>query len=216
MGDLSGIVDIYTVKRTELVGDNKNIVSIVFDSTDRASDDPVDTNSTELEPAEQWQQYGFISRPPKGSQAAAIRDGSTFFAFASRAIVAAKVFGQLVEGDVALFATLGNMIKLGADGSIVFRVPTDGDQDIILAISGKDGGSLKFIIPGGPAIEWSKKNGITHNAGDKNLTNATTQKIQNIGAMMVDEVGVHKLHMGATIPLVGIAALAPGAPNVFI
>jgi phage gp45-like len=213
---LEALIDIATVKRTELLGDAKNVISAFFSTPDKHPDDQwADQSPTdESEPVDCWQQYGFVSRLPKGAQAVLLRWGENTFAIASRVMVAARVFGQLAEGDVALFALPGNMIKLGADGSIVFRVPTDNGQDMVLVLSGKDGGSLKFVIPSGPAVEWSAKNGITHNAGDKPVTNSSTTKIQNIAAQMVDEVGVHKLHMAASKPMVGVACLA--APNLFV
>jgi len=52
-----------------------------------------------------------------------------------------------------------------------------------------------------------------HNAGNADVTTATTGQIQNVAAAMVDEVGSHKLHAGAVAPL---TTPATTIPNVFV
>lgn len=214
--NLAELFDILRVKRTELAGDAKTTILTYFQTPKKHPGDKWqdDSATDESEPVNAWQHYGFISRLPKGAEALVLRWGENTFEMASRIIAAAKVFGQLAEGDVAMFAVPGNMIKLGADGSIVFRVPTDSNQDMVLAFSGKKGGSVKLYIPNGPCCEWSAEKGICQNAGTKPVTFATTDNIQHVCKQQLDLCSVHQLTATGVRPLNAATVAAGGNPAV--
>lgn len=216
--NIEELFDIVRVKRTELVGNAKNVISTYFEVPKRHPGDQWQAESAtdETEPANSWQQYGFISRLPAKAEALILRWGENTFTLASRLLVAAKVYGQLAGGDVAMFAAPGNMIKCGADGSISFRVPCDNGRDMMLVMSPKNGGSFKFLIPDGPAIEWSAKQGIYQDAGMKPCTLSTTDKMQFVSAQQLDMCSVHQLHRAGAKPLNAATVAAGGAPQLLI
>lgn len=216
--DINGLVDFVAVKRTELAGKAENRVVAVIQNDDPPPQDDAPPNPTALEssPLEVWQHYGFVSRPPKDAEALKVTVGSNVIFLAERSTSAKAAYGKLSEGDCALFTDAGNMLKLGMDGTVSLLIPTDAGKDMILHFSPKDGGSVKFVIPNGPSIEVSAKNGININASLKELTLASVAAIQAVGKQFVNACGVFKTNIAAKVPLVGVAALTPGAPNVFI
>lgn len=207
------ILDILKVKRTEMIGDAKNVVQAFFEAPKQATEDTwtEQQESDESAPVDTWQHYGFVSRLPKGAEALVMRFGQSAYAIASRALTAAKVFGSLGEGDVALYTSGGNVVRLNTDGSITMLSPS-GSKQHVLHIN-KDG--LKFVTAHGIAFEISDKNGFYVNAGDKDITLATTGNVQHVAKQQLDHVGVHYLHAGAKLPMAGGAA-TPTALNVLI
>lgn len=212
--DLTALLDVWRVKRTELAGKAKQWVAayLAFPSPD--PDDPIESSDVETEPAQWWQHYGFASRPPADAESLVVRAGATFAAIASR--VSSAVYGSLGVGDAAMFTAKGNVLRMNAsDGSVTLLVP-DGKKQWVVSIKPGAKGGLRVVTPGAMAVEMSDENGITLNAGNKPLTLASSQMVQIVAPQLVNQCGVVKLHAAAAKPLVGVAALAPGAPNVFI
>ncbi|MFA4900973.1 MAG: hypothetical protein WC563_15750 [Brevundimonas sp.] len=216
--DLSSLFDFVVCKRTELAGKLQDRVVAFYQNPDPPpqSESTGNPTSRESSPMEVWQHYGFVSRPPADAELFRTTVGSNTLITASRSSAAKNVYGKLSEGDCALFTDAGNMLKLGRDGTASLLIPTDSGKDMILHFSPKDGGSVKFVIPSGPSIELSAKNGVYINAGLKTMTLAAAEAIQCIGSKFVNACGVFMTHIAAKLPLVGVAALTPGAPNVFI
>lgn len=210
------ILDILKVKRTEMIGDAKNVVQAFFEAPKQATEDTwtEQQESDESAPVDTWQHYGFVSRLPKGAEALVMRFGQSAYAIASRALTAAKVFGSLGEGDVALYTSGGNVVRLNTDGSVTVLVP-DGKKHIVIHASAKSHG-IKAMTAGGMTFEMSDENGVSLNAGSKALTLSSSLMVQVVAPQCALEVGVLKTNMAAKTPLVGVAALAPGAPNIFI
>ena len=216
--DIASIFDVLRVKRTELIGDAKSVISAFFKTPDADSTDPIQLKPGEDEtaPVDWWQHYGFVSRPPKDAEALLARFGANIFAVASRLLAAASVYGKLSEGDVALFSIGGNTIRLNADGAVSILVKSEsGNMSVIRLSPGsgeEKGANLKVLVDPGLVFEMSKENGIVMNAGDKDVTIAG--KAVNITAMQLNNnVGLNKLHMGAVSPLITPTA---AAPNVFM
>lgn len=208
------IFDILTVKRTELLGDAKSTLGVFFKGTkEEDPNDPIELDVDETAPADLWQHYGFISRPPAGSQGLVARVGANMFTLASRALAAVKVFGQLGEGDVAMYAEGGNVLRLNKSGTVTLLVPTESGKQMVVHFSNKKNGSIKAVVPPGLAIEVSEENGISLNAGNKDVTIAGKQ-VQIIAATLVNEVGSNKLWAGAVGPLLA-GATSQAAPGVF-
>lgn len=210
--DFAGLFDVLAVKRTELVGELKSTIAAYFATSEQAPGDPYVATDDETAPVDWWQHYGFVSRPPEGSEALLLRFGANVFAVASRALAAAGIFGQLSAGDVALFSMGKNAIRLNADGSVSLTKQTAGGQLLILTV-GKDD-SIKGYIPNGPWFEMSAAKGITFNAGQAPLTLASNVKVQIVAPQLVNAVGVNMLHIAAAKPI----ACPPGTvpvPNVF-
>jgi len=211
---LAGLVDVLTIKRTELVGVASAIVQAVFSSPERGPDDPMPTGgSDESEPAEWWQAYGLTSRPPMGSQALVGRFGATIAAFASRAKDAIAVFGKMAVGDVALYTIAGNVLRLNADRSVSLLVPCDNGKQTIVQVHPKDS-AVRILTAGGLTFEMSDKNGIAMNAGAKDVTIAG-KNIQFIGTAMNCNVVTNKLNATAGAPLVSGPITKPN-PGILI
>lgn len=212
--DLAGLVDVWKVKRTELAGKAKDLVSVIFAIPERDPEDtaPLPDTSGETEPASWWQHYGFASRPPANAESLVIRAGATFAAIASR--VVGGLYGKLGVGDVAMWSTGGAILRLNADASVTLLVPSGGKQWVVSLQPGPKGG-LRIISPRGMAVEMSDTNGISLNSADLPLTLAG-KKIQIVGQEVIINGGAVKLGMKGAVPLVGVGSLTPGAPNVFI
>jgi len=211
---IADIFDILTVKRTELLGDAKSVFGVFFNATgEEDPNDPIKLSDDETVPSDMWQNYGFISRPPAGAQALIARVGANIFTLASRALAAIKVFGQLAEGDVAMYSEGGNVIRLNKKGDATILIPTESGKQLVVHFSNKGNGSIKAIVPPGIAIEVSEDNGILLNAGEKDVTIAGKQ-VQIVAQMFVNESGSVKLHKGAVAPFPGGSTSKP-MPNVF-
>jgi phage gp45-like len=213
---ISALFDVLTVKRSELLGDVKATIGLFMESSrGEDPDDPIELADDESAPVDLWQHYGFLSRPPPKSQSLVARVGANVFAIATRAVSAIKVFGQLGEGDVAVYSAGGNVIRLNHDGSISVIVPTEGGDQVVAQISHKGKGAIRAVVPPGLAFEMSEKNGITLNAGDKDVTIAGKQ-VQIVAQQFVNASGVVKLHAGAMIPIMVGGTGAIPIPNVYI
>lgn len=208
MTTLAGLVDIYTVKRTELIGDDKSVVSVISDSSEQASDDPVDAGTTEGEPSEWWQHYGFASRPPKAAQFAAIRLGDSLVAFASRVLEAAKVFGQLGDGDVAIYSIGGNTIRLAASGAVTLMMKGPAGKSIFARLSPKNGGEFHFANENNDTVHLTKADGLAINVNDKDVT-IRCKNFQVMGQQANLYVGVLKTSATAGVPFAGGPAMPP-------
>jgi hypothetical protein len=208
--------DIRKVKRTDLLGNAKNIIATFFEEPKRNPKDPwVDqTPIDESEPADSWQDYGFISRLPAGAEALVYRFGQSLYTIASRALAAATVFGKMKEGDVAIYSIGGNVIRVNADGSVTILAP-DGKNNMVFSMSPKRH-AITLMTAGGRGIIISDDDGITIHGGDKEVTTYSQKAIQNIAPEMNDMVGTHSLHVGAKRPLNAATVAAGGAPNVNI
>lgn len=215
--DLAGLFDFLDIARTDLLGDAKDIVGAFFKSPEKDPNDDIPDSaiSTETEPAEWWQHYGFASRPPKNAQGLILRAGASFVALASRVLEAAKVFGKLKDGDVAIYSIGGNVLRLNADGSVSLLVPTENGKQIVAHCSNKESGSVKVVIPPGIAIEASDKNGVFVNAGDKDITLAGNKLQLIFSGGVVNESPSFKSWMGATKPFTGGPAMPP-SPGLFV
>ena len=212
--DTAAVFDVLRVKRTELAGKAKQWIAVYLTSPEQPPNSDIDAQSDESEPAQLWQHYGFASRPPDDAESLTIRAGAMLAAIASR--VASDVFGKLGVGDVALFTIAGNVLRFNAkDASVTLLVPDGGKQWVVNLKPGSKGG-LRIVTPGSMTVEMSDTNGITLNAGTKPLTLASNAQIQLVAPMLVNQCGAVKLHAGASKPMVGVACLTPGAPNVFI
>lgn len=206
----SSIADILPIKRTELFGDAKDTVVAFFSLPDREDEDTnIPESQDESAAVDWWQHYGFVSRPPEGTEGLILRMGQQAFAIASRMVSAAGILGQLSAGDVAVFSVGKNLIKLGSDGSIAAMRETSAGKKMICIMTKDD--AIKFVIPDGPVFEMSAKNGIVMNAGNKNVTLAGKQVTLN-GTQVILNSGCTKLHAAAVTPLIsGVITI----PNVF-
>lgn len=213
--DLAGLIDVFKVKRTELIGNAKAIVSAVLSAPERdAGDDTVlPDNADELEPAEWWQHYGFASRPPKDTESLVVRAGATIAAIASRALAAVKVFGQLNDGDVAIYSVAGNVIRLNASGSISVLVPTANGKQLIVQLSPKGAGSIKAMTGNGFSFELSDENGLAVNVGSKPITFACGT-FQVVGKQTNLYTASTKLSATAITPFPGINAAGSASGTV--
>ena len=207
MSILSGIIDVARIKRTELMGDAKDVIAAFFETPEQDADEGV--SESESEPVNWWQQYGFVSRPPAGAESLFVRLGKQAFAIASRTLAAAGIFGQLNEGDVAIFSLGKNVLRMNADGSVMLLKLTKSDKHLVITVTKDD--EIKVLVPDGPHFEMSKKQTVLH-AGNARLTLASNVAVQVVAPQMLNEVGINKLHMGAVRPMVAPNA----APNLMI
>ena len=220
--DLASLFDIAKLKRTELLGDLKASISAYFEAPEQipGSDIELPPDCNESFGVDWWQHYGFASRPVAGSESLIVKIGSEAYAIASRTLAAVKAYGQLGEGDVALYSVGKNLLKLAKEGSMTILVPAPGDKQIVIHISSKDG-SIKGIVPPGLTFEISPKNGICFNAGDKDITLAG-KNIQFIGSACNINTGSVKLGLTGARPLGWCTAGVAGAfasvptPNIFV
>lgn len=208
--------DILTIKRTELLGDAKTIVKAIFQAPARApgDDEPIEGSDDETLEADLWQHYGFVSRPPKNAQALYAQLGANIVAIATRVITAAKVFGSLGEGDVAVFSIAGNVIRLNANGSISVLVPTANGKQFVARIDPKGAGSLKMANGAGMAIEFSEENGVVINVGDKDVTIACGN-FQVVGKSTNLYTASTRTWAGAKAPFAGGTTMLP-APGLMV
>ena len=213
--DIAGLFDVAALKRTELVGDLKASIVAFFKAATKKDDFDVDlpADCDESFAVDWWQHYGLASRPPAESESLLARVGSEVYAIASRTLAVAKAYGQLSEGDVALYSIGKNLIKLAKDGALTVLVPAPKNKQTVIHISPKDG-SIKGIVPPGLTFEISPKNGICLNAGDKNITLAG-KSIQFIGSSCNINTGSVKLGLTGARPLSAASIVAP-VPNIFV
>lgn len=210
--DLAGLIDILPIKRTELIGNAKNVIGVFLKSPDPSPGDPIDLgpDADESAPVDWWQHYGFLSRPPADAETLALRVGSQVFGIASRALAAAGVFGKMSEGDVAVYSIGGNVIRLNANGSISVLVPTANGKQLVARFDPKGAGEIKIVNGAGMAIEMSEASGVVINAGQKDVTIAC-KNFQVIGTATNLNTASVKLGITGGKPLVG-----PGtAPWIF-
>lgn len=219
--DISGLFDVARLKRTELVGNIKSSILAFFSAPeqDEGSGIELPPDCNESFGVDWWQHYGFASRPPEDSESLLVRVGAEAYAIASRAISAAKAYGQLSEGDVALYSMGGALLKLAKNGAVTLLVPTKDKKQTVIHVSSEDG-SIKGIVPPGLTFEISPKNGICLNAGDKNITLAG-KTIQFVGTSCNINTGNVKLGVNGARPLgwtVGssTAAVTVPVPNIFV
>jgi len=208
VANASDLFDIHPIKRTELVGDAKSTIAVFFEALTRAPGDPLGGDQdSESAPADWWQHYGFLSRPPVGAEGIFMRLGANVVTIASRALAAAGIFGQMSVGDVAIYSVGKNVLRLNADGSVsLMRLTKSGKH--VIAIMTKDD-KVQVLIPPATVFEMTPQ-GITLK-GDT-ITIAGSKSVQIIGPQLNCAVGVNKLHIGASLPLVPTSA----APNVFV
>lgn len=211
---LAGLIEIMTVRRTELIGDDANIVSVISDSSDQASEDPVDAGTTEGEPSEWWQHYGFASRPPKKAQYSTIRLGDSLIAFASRVLEAAKVFGQLGEGDVAIYSIGGNTIRLAASGAVTVMMKGPAGKSIFARLSPKNGGEFHFMNEIGQKVHLTKADGLAIDAADSDVT-IKCKDFQVLAQTANFNVAVLKSSATASKPFAGGGA-DPPSPGLVV
>ena len=215
---LQSVFDVLKIKRTELIGESKNTISAFLQNPDN-EDDELPPDSDETAPVDWWQHYGFISRPPEDAETLIARVGANVFGLASRALSAAKAFGKLSVGDVALYTLGGALLKLAAKGSMTFLVPC-GNKQTVVHVSHEDG-SIKGVVPPGLAFEISPKNGILLNAGQGDIT-LSGGAINIVGNQCNINTGSVKLGMQGVRPLGWCTAGVAGAfasvpvPNIFV
>lgn len=213
MSMFSELLETMSVKRSELIGKTKGVVSVFFSTDGNAPDDESGVDVDEVsEPADWWQHYGFASRPPEGTESLVLRAGATVAAFASRVLAGADIFGQLSVGDVALYSLGKNMIRLNADGSISAVKLTKKDKHFIVTITKDD--ELMVVVPDGPWLNMSKDKGVTIHAGAQALTLSSDKSVQIVAPKLACVTGTTSLHAAAARPMTGPSALA--APNVFV
>lgn len=204
----SAILDFLTVKRTDLSKADESMTEMFFENPERNPQDvaPIDN---ECGPGEWWQSYGLASRPPTGAQALMLRAGDVMVGIAARIAAAKEIIGLLSPGDVALYSSGKNLIRLNANGSIAIRAKDKKDRDMVAYVDPK-GPSVKVVVAD-MAIEVSEENGIVLNAGNRPITLAGST-IQLNGQSLNCNVPTSKLHMGASMPLQASSA----APGVFV
>lgn len=210
---ISKLFDFLTVKRTEMVGDDGDIVSTVFEAPERDPDDdsvwPEQTDETDG--SEWWTPYGLYCRPPDGSESLVVRAGDAFIAIASRVLGLKDLVGKLSPGDVALYSMGGNVLRLNADGKVSLLVRTKNNKHFVAVVDPKGSGTFKAMNGAGMCVEMSEENGIVLNAGDKNITLAGKNIAIN-GMSLNCNVASNKTWMGASSPLVPTSA----APGLFV
>lgn len=98
---------------------SKCVLNIINDKTETQSAQAEFFTEEVFDDAEVWQNYGFTSAPPKGTE------GIALFAGGERVdplIIATeckgKRFKDLNEGDTSVYSTAGNYIRVNADNSI--------------------------------------------------------------------------------------------------
>lgn len=210
--DFAGLVDILPIKRTELVGDSQSTLAVFLGFLDQSPDDPIDLGPDAEESAsvDWWQHYGLLSRPPSGAEALVLRVGGQTFGLASR-MLSAIGFGKLGEGDVALYTIGGNVIRLNANGSISVLVPTANGKQLVVRLDPKGAGEIKVVNGAGMAMEFSEANGLTVNAGQRDVTIAC-KNFQVVAQAANLNVATLKTWAGASAPLQASST----APAVFV
>ena len=211
MSDFSGLVDVLKVARSELVGKAKNIVSVLLVSPVPQPDDDDAPTETESEPTEWWQHYGFASRPPVDADVMKFNLGRLVVGLASRALATAKVYGLLGDGDVALYSTGNQVLRLNDDGSVVLMKETSNGEHLVVSISKDD--LIQVVHPDGAYFEMGGDDGIVMKHNTKKVTIASGVMVQIVAPSLVCAVGANKLHVGAVKPMV---ATQNTAPNVWI
>ena len=214
--DLAGLVEVLPISRSDTEGDDGGTVVAYANLAADDPDDPIQLAPDEKESTglNWWQHYGFLSRPPAGSEALVMRIGAQAFAIASRALAASGMFGKMSDGDVAMFSVGGNVIRVNANRSISVLVPTDNGKQMVARFDPKKGGSFKMLTGDGLAMEFSKENGFVVNAGTANITFATQGTFQvNAQGGLLNNSPTFKSWMGATKPMV---AANNTAASVFI
>ena len=205
-----GIFEAVTVKRTGLIGDALATVVAFLKGPDREPDDPIKADPDEDESTEVdwWQHYGFLSRPPNGAEALIARIGAQTFALASR-YLAAKAFGKLNEGDVALYSVGNNILRLNANGSISMLAPDKKGKQMIMRLDPK--GEITLMLGNGTIIQMSESSGISMLAQTGNITLAAPAgSVQVIAQALNNMSPVLKANAVAAKPLTPATALNPG------
>lgn len=210
------IINLLRVKRTELVGDDKTTIATFFETLPRHPDDPWkdETPVDEVGPVDSWQHYGFASRLPKNAEAVVWEFGQQMFTLASRALAAAKVFGQLGEGDVAIYSIGGNTIRLAASGAVTVMMKGPAGKSIFARLSPKNGGEFHFMDEKGHTAQFDQANGFAVNAGDLDVT-FKCKNFQVIGLAANFNVAAFKPTASASIPFSGGPAMLP-SPGLFV
>lgn len=211
MSIISEAFEVLTVKRTELIGKTKTLVSVFFATEDR---DPADTSGVTAEevaePAEWWQAYGFVSNPPEGVEALVMHVGQTVAAFASRYVAGGSIFGKLNKGDVAVYSIGKAMLRVNADGSIALMRIAKSGQPIMLQLTADD--KVQVLGPNGSALQMAT-DGVTLNAGNAPLTLSSNVGVQIVAPALLNKVGLNSLHVAGAKPMI---AGQNTAPNVLI
>lgn len=198
MSDFGDLLEVLTVKRTELIGKLGTIVAAFAEAPEKDADDPSSVDAEEIsEPSEWWQHYGFVSRPPKGAEYLNMRVGATIVAFASRALAAADAYGKMGEGDVGLYSVGKNTIRLAKSGAISMLVPSNGKQ---IAFRIDPNGSFKVMLGNGFFLELSEENGFAVSTPGKDINLAGKNAITT-GSAFINNSGVMVTTRGAVAPL---------------
>jgi phage gp45-like len=199
MSAFGSLLEVLTVKRTELIGKLGTIVSVFAETPEKDPDDPSGVVADEIsEPSEWWQHYGFVSRPPDGAEYLTLRVGATIVAFASRALAFADAYGKLGKGDVGLYSVGKNTLRLAAGGSISMLVPDARGKQIVFRIDPQ--GSFKVMLGNGFFLELSEENGFAVSTPDKNV-NLAGKDIIVTGNSLINNSGVLQTTRTAGLPL---------------
>lgn len=204
--------DVLRLARNTAAGVAKDVLAVVLRSPVADPDDEGAPPETEGEEHEWWQHYGFVSKLPKNADAEVFRLklGTWAIALASRVVSTIGVYGQLSDGDVGLYSTGKQVLRLNADGSVSLVKLTKSGQHLVVTITKDD--EIKVVHPDGPYFEMSKST-LTMIHPTAPVTIHSGVAVQIIAPTLVQEVGVVKLHAGASKPMV---ASTNTAPNVFI
>lgn len=198
MSRFGDLLEILTVKRTDLIGKAATIVSVFFEAPEKDAEDESGVTAEEIsEPAEWWQHYGFASRPPEGAESMVLRAGATVASIASRALAAADAYGKLGKGDSCLYSVGKNTIRLAASGAISMLVPSHGQQ-IVFRIDPK--GSFKVLLANGFYMELSEENGFAVATPGKDQS-FNGRNFQFVGVALNNDCAVLKTNKMAGVPL---------------
>lgn len=204
--------DVLKLARTAVAGVAKNVLTVVLRSPTADPDDQGAPPETEGEEHEWWQHYGFVSKLPKNADAEVFRLklGTWAIALASRVVSTIGVYGQLSDGDVGLYSTGKQVLRLNADGSVSLIKLCKSGQHLVVTITKDD--AIQLIHPDGPRVHIDgKQMTLTHPTAPVTITSGVA--VQIVAPTLALGVGVVKTHVGATKPMV---AGANAAPNVFI
>mgnify|MGYP000097227700 CR=1 FL=1 len=170
--------------------------------------------NVDVRDAEIMTPYGFTCLPPAGSQVYALSQGGIRRVIAAKFENSSQIYGNLSQGDVAIYSAGQNAIRMLADGKISFiQKGANGVKDTALTMG--DDGKVSWLGPNIAITADEDGLNIFHTPSNHGIR-IDAQGVHVFGAAINLSGGSISLGSAAAKPMIATVATPLVAPTVFV